>query len=177
MTMKSKGWHSKTPSEATGAIYDANGKKKFTFEGRWDQEIAIINVETRERKSIWKCRQIPPGFENYYFYSEYTMQLNYLNLELMKKICPTDSRLRPDQRALEFQNLKLAGEEKHRLEEKQRARRKLYVAENRIHKPRWFEEKFDIKTNEISYTYSGGYWEERENGKFTNVLDIYSDDL
>lgn len=36
----------------------------------------------------------------------------------------TDSRFRPDQRALEFGDEDLAGDEKHRLEEKQRARRR-----------------------------------------------------
>lgn len=36
----------------------------------------------------------------------------------MKKIAPTDSRLRPDQRALEYGLLDIATEEKLRLEQK-----------------------------------------------------------
>ena len=42
----------------------------------------------------------------------------------MKTLPPTDSRFRTDQRALENGDIDLATQEKHRLEEKQRARRK-----------------------------------------------------
>lgn len=47
---------------------------------------------------------------------QFNSRLNYLNQDLLKRICPTDTRLRPDQRALEFGNVELAREEKHRLE-------------------------------------------------------------
>jgi hypothetical protein len=100
------------------------------------------------------------------------MQLNHLNNHLLKFIAPTDSRLRPDQRALESQNLKLAESEKLRLEEKQRARRKEYHAIGKIHIPRWFEEKIG-EGGEKEYIYLGGYWEAREKGDFQDLLDIY----
>jgi len=43
--------------------------------------------------------------------------LNYLSDGLKEKLPPTDSRLRPDQRALENGETELAIREKHRLEE------------------------------------------------------------
>jgi len=43
---------------------------------------------------------------------------------------PTDSRFRPDQRALENGNYEVASNEKHRLEEKQRAVRRLMEKNN-----------------------------------------------
>jgi hypothetical protein len=46
------------------------------------------------------------------------MQLNYLPNFLKKVIPPTDTRLRPDQRALENGDVKFGNEEKRRLEEK-----------------------------------------------------------
>ncbi len=46
------------------------------------------------------------------------MNLNHLNEELALKIAPTDSRLRPDQKAWENGWSELAASEKHRLEEK-----------------------------------------------------------
>ena len=52
-----------------------------------------------------------------YNFSSFTMQLNLLPETLAEKIAPTDSRLRPDQRALENGNTELAIKEKHRLEE------------------------------------------------------------
>lgn len=52
------------------------------------------------------------------------MLLNHLNKENLAAIAPTDSRLRPDQRALEYRNIEVAASEKNRVEEKQRAKRK-----------------------------------------------------
>ena len=48
------------------------------------------------------------------------MDLNNLNYDLLDKVAPTDSRLRPDQRALEFGQKDLAATEKQRLEQQQR---------------------------------------------------------
>ena len=52
------------------------------------------------------------------------MQLNNFPLSLRDKVAPTDSRYRPDQRALENGNFELGKQEKHRIEEIQRAHRK-----------------------------------------------------
>jgi hypothetical protein len=56
--------------------------------------------------------------------SHFTLQLNYLSSSLVEILPPTDSRRRPDQRALEEGNLRLASEQKNLLEVKQRATRK-----------------------------------------------------
>ena len=53
---------------------------------------------------------------------------------------PTDSRFRPDQRALENGNYETASNEKHRLEEKQRAVRKLMEKKGQNHQPKYFTE-------------------------------------
>ena len=45
--------------------------------------------------------------------------------EMEENIAPTDSRLRPDQRLMENQNWDGANKEKQRLEDKQRAARRL----------------------------------------------------
>jgi len=65
----------------------------------------------------WKCRPKPEQSPNYFFFTEYSLQLNYLPEELKDKLPPTDVRLRPDIRALENGDMKLAAAEKHRLEE------------------------------------------------------------
>lgn len=43
-----------------------------------------------------------------YNFSHFGLQLNYLTEELKERIAPTDSRLRPDQRALENGDTPLA---------------------------------------------------------------------
>ena len=51
--------------------------------------------------------------------------------------CPTDSRKRPDQRLLEEGKVDDAASEKYRLEEKQRAARRLRQSKKEEWKPRW----------------------------------------
>ena len=53
-----------------------------------------------------------------YHMTKFTIQLNNLEDKLAAKLPPTDSRFRPDQRALENGDFDLAGSEKFRLEEK-----------------------------------------------------------
>jgi hypothetical protein len=59
-----------------------------------------------------------------YGMSHFSLQLNYLPNHLVPFLPPTDTRFRPDQRALENGDFKLAADEKHRLEEKQRTIRR-----------------------------------------------------
>ena len=56
--------------------------------------------------------------------SYFMINMNHLSKKNLKNICPTDSRLRPDLRAYEHNDLDLADEEKLRMEENQRKRRK-----------------------------------------------------
>lgn len=59
-----------------------------------------------------------------YGMSTFMLQLNYFPRQLHKQVAPTDTRWRPDQRALENGDINLASDEKNRLEEKQRAVRR-----------------------------------------------------
>ena len=59
-----------------------------------------------------------------YNFTYFTLQLNYLPPGLKERLPPSDSRLRPDQRALEEGDLIKAASEKARLEDKQRKMRK-----------------------------------------------------
>jgi len=69
----------------------------------------------------------------------------------------------------------LAISEKFRLEEKQRARRKIMAAKAEPHVPKWFKERMDDNTGELGWVYSGQYWEQREARKWDKMIDIYSD--
>jgi len=53
-----------------------------------------------------------------YNFTYFTLQLNYLPPGLKERLPPSDSRLRPDQRALEEGDLIKAASEKARLEDK-----------------------------------------------------------
>ena len=67
---------------------------------------------------LWQASPYPARHDYNYFFTNFTLQLNHLTEEMKQKLPRSDSRLRPDQRALEEGNLELAAEEKHRLEEK-----------------------------------------------------------
>jgi hypothetical protein len=90
--------------------------------------------------------------QDYYYFNDYTMLLNHLHKKNLSEIAPTDSRLRPDQRALEYQNLELATTEKHRLEEKQRTRRKEMEKKGAMHQIKWFYLEKDEDGDELFMT-------------------------
>jgi len=127
---------------------------------------------------IWKIHDddfIQTFDENNYKVSKYACNLNNISEVLAGVLPPTDSRLRPDQRALENQNLGLAEQEKKRIEEKQRKRHKIFE-ENKIkYEPKYFYEVLDPLANENVYLYKGDYWKDRNEGKFEDVYQIFLD--
>ncbi|OMJ24905.1 Oxysterol-binding protein-like protein [Smittium culicis] len=123
--------------------------------------------------------------ETVYNFTEFAVTLNEIDDNLSKYIAPTDSRFRPDQRAMEIQEFDLADTEKTRLEEKQRAVRKLRESgELEAWKPRWFVQDTDPDTGTKFWKFTGEYWTERErvateidegktDVKWNNVSDIF----
>ena len=154
-----------------GVIRDVNGNEQFVLGGNWLENLYVINSKTNEKNVLWNI--IPSlNKENYYF-QPFTTDLNNLTEEMKTALPPTDSRFRPDQRLMEEQKIDEASDEKHRLEEKQRAAAKKYKKEGIILKPRYFEETYDDLTGELIYKYKGGYWEDRKNKNFKDFPDIF----
>lgn len=161
-------------SLVNSVIKDASGNVKVKLMGDWkNSSIQYQVVDTGETKEIFRPNPPFPHSEKMYGFGEFSLQLNYLNEEMAVAACPTDSRFRPDQRALEHGNLSVATEEKNRLEEKQRAKRKELETRGGHHVPRWFKETFDPVSNAKVYEYKGGYFEMRNSGKWTDIDDIY----
>ena len=154
-----------------GKIKDINGDVKLLLEGNWTDNIYIINNETKEKTIIWRI--IPSKGKEDFYYQPYTFDLNNLTEEMKKALPPTDSRFRPDQRLMEYQDIDKAGDEKHRLEEEQRARAKQYKKDGFIPKPLYFEETYDDLTGELIYKYKGNYWDMRNNHQFENLPKIF----
>lgn len=95
-----------------------------------------------------------------YGLTRFAINLNYLPKQLKPFLPPTDSRLRPDQRALENGDFKLAAECKNMLEEKQRAVRRYNEKHNITPKPHYFEEWANPHDPEnLYYKYNGKYFE------------------
>jgi len=95
----------------------------------------------------------------------FAVTLNELPDGLRPLLPPTDSRLRPDQRAMEEGKYDLADQEKYRLEEKQRAKRRDREQDSEASEwaPRWFvREECEQDSGEPYWRFTGEYWKERD---------------
>ncbi|KAJ1738918.1 hypothetical protein LPJ78_005359 [Coemansia sp. RSA 989] len=111
---------------------------------------------------LWRINDRPET-NNTYHLTRFAMSLNDRPAELEPFLCPTDSRFRPDQRAMETGEYELADQEKSRLENKQRAtRRRREQGELEPWKPRWFVKDVDEDSGEPYWRFNGEYWAERE---------------
>lgn len=97
---------------------------------------------------LWKNSAKPPGSP--FNLTPFAISLNDCPRETLRPyLCPTDCRLRPDQRAFEIGKYDLANELKQKQEEKQRAtRREREMGVRDGHRPRWFVAQTDGDTGE-----------------------------
>lgn len=116
-----------------------------------------VTVDISAPKDLWCFQKRPPHSKQMYNFTTYAMQLNELHEDQKSLLPPTDSRLRPDCRALENGDLDTATREKIRVEEKQRAaKRERQKNERWI--PRWFKEDMNPYTGQMDWTFTGTYW-------------------
>ena len=168
-----KGWSDSTYGLIDGYAMNSAGKKVIEISGKWTESIWMTNLETKKKELVWKRLPEPPDWENYYCFPLFTLQMNNLTERLKTLIPPTDSRLRPDQRALENGDIKLASDEKFRMEELQRAARKYRANNNIEYKPTYFIEYEDKITKEKIFTFNGKYWHDRETHNWGHLPKIY----
>ncbi|XP_051977534.1 oxysterol-binding protein-related protein 1-like isoform X2 [Xyrauchen texanus] len=120
---------------------------------------------------LWRIAPRPANSAQMYSFTSFAMQLNELDNEIEAVIPKTDSRLRPDIRAMENGDIDLASEEKKRLEEKQRAARKNRSKSDEEWKMRWFHQGPNPHNGSQDWLLasSNGYWDR----DYSQVPDIY----
>ncbi|KAI3374923.1 hypothetical protein L3Q82_021455 [Scortum barcoo] len=122
---------------------------------------------------IWKITPRPENSAKFYAFSTFAMHLNELEKSMEGVIPPTDSRLRPDIRAMENGDIDLASAEKKRLEEKQRMARKNRTKSTEEWKTRlvteWFQQGPNPHNKAQDWLYLKGYWDRN----YTHMPDIY----
>jgi hypothetical protein len=196
---KPRGWKASSAYQITGRVNDANGQTRFSLGGRWNNKIYARftpgyeeTVEepksgvSRRRGSVndpnqaflvWEANPRPAGIP--FNLTPFVLTFNDINDNIRPWLPPTDSRLRPDQRAMEDGEYDFAATEKNRLEEKQRARRREREQNGEVFVPHWFEKKKCEVTGEEFWAFNGRYWEERERAKtgeaWKGVEDIFND--
>lgn len=137
----------------SGTVHSSSGAIDAIIEGRWDESLAR-KLGPSHLHVLWKISTFPKNALDYYGFTSWGITLNEITSDLADKLPPTDSRYRPDVRALEEGKLDLAESEKTRVEELQRERRRQGM--NRS--PKWFKQVGD------EWEYVGGYWEQRAKG-------------
>ena len=140
-------------NQVVGTVFSPEGQAASQLEGKWD-EAMTQKLDSQHLRVLWRITPFPRNVSEYYGFTAFGITLNEITPDLEGRLPPTDSRLRPDVRALEEGNVDLAEDEKHRVEELQRERRR----RGQERKPRWFK-----KVGE-EWQYIGGYWEERAHG-------------
>ncbi|RVE61923.1 hypothetical protein OJAV_G00175370 [Oryzias javanicus] len=118
---------------------------------------------------IWKITPRPENSAKFYAFSTFAMQLNELDKIMEEALPSTDSRLRPDIRAMENGDIDLASAEKKRLEEKQRMARKNRSKSTEEWKIRWFQQGTNPHNKAQDWIYLKGYWDRN----YTHMPDIY----
>ncbi|WVR00350.1 hypothetical protein IAU59_007493 [Kwoniella sp. CBS 9459] len=160
LTFKPRGWRGKDAFEIKGNVVGADGRTAWDIAGRWDTQLiarragtsAPLEVDTtfsstqKEYMLLWRNSEKPKAPFNL---TPYACTLNDIPQGLRQYLCPTDCRLRTDQRAFENAEYDRAQELKTLNEEKQRMTRKLR-AEGKLppHEPRWFDPQIDDDTGE-----------------------------
>jgi hypothetical protein len=167
LVLKKRGWFSKDIHQVSGYVKDSEGNVKVHVEGCWSESMKISNLDTGEELIAYSVPPPLPEYEYSYFFSEFAMQLN-LPPDLLENIAPTDSRRRPDQRALENADLELAAREKQRVEEKQRTARKAREERAEEWKPTWF-----MLNDDGDWVYKGGFWQAKQYNNFEACPDIF----
>ncbi|XP_057377919.1 oxysterol-binding protein-related protein 1-like isoform X1 [Daphnia carinata] len=133
-------------------------------DGEIPKSSSTISLEIPNSTTLWEADPRPSYSSEYYHFTLFAMALNELPPpETGIKICPTDSRFRPDIRLMEEGQIERAAQEKTRLEEKQRESRKARRSrKEKEERARWFKLGVHPLTKQESWFYRGGFWETKE---------------
>ncbi|ESK93404.1 oxysterol-binding protein [Moniliophthora roreri MCA 2997] len=187
LTFKPRGWRGKDAYEISGQVLDSRGRVVLDIAGRWNSQLIArtagsgtgelhpdlpVSGATSPSASpefflLWRNSEKPSGTP--FNLTPFALTLNDCPKDTLKPyICPTDCRLRPDQRAFETGYYEQANDLKLEQEEKQRAtRRAREEGQLPPHRPRWFTAETDGDTGERVWTPSRvdgklEYWDERQ---------------
>lgn len=200
---KVRGWSTKSKDENSvqAIIKDKTGVECYKITGRYVESLYVEDLRSGEKWSVFNAPAKPQNYDKMFGMNILSLQLGVLSEALQAKLPPTDCRLRPDMRAWELADLKLATEEKNRMENNQRSRRKLvkeilknaggqadFSDERTYYTPKFFEKTEQVEGKKTVFTYkprkSGPndeasqylYWQMREQREWPGVPRIYDDD-
>lgn len=153
---------SRSTNKVEAAVTNSEGHVVHTIFGTWNE--ALYLGDPPSAICIWRANPMPEDYEQYYGFTQFTVELNELNESLRLHLPPTDTRFRPDQRLLEEGDITGAEEQKERIESLQRERRRILQESNMTHEPRFFKRAADD-----SWITNDTYWNLREDFGFSKL--------
>lgn len=194
--LKQRGWKASSAYQLSGHVDDVKGQSHWAIGGHWNSKIfakkihGSLNIERRDSLIVsgseqGKVSQDPYSGNKFLVWeaaprptvpfnlTSFAITLNGVDETLTPWLAPTDTRLRPDQRAMEDGRYSEAGDEKHRVEEKQRAARKQRETNKEVYKPNWFIKKKHPITGDNFWEFQGKYWAMRKERQLKDAGDIF----
>ncbi|CAB1333893.1 unnamed protein product, partial [Coregonus sp. 'balchen'] len=149
-------------NEVEGTITDHKGKVIHRLFGKWNE--GVYCGDPPSATCIWRANAMPADHEQYYGFTKFAMELNELDPSLKLLLPPTDTRLRLDQRLLEEGNVEAAEEQKQKVEQQQRDRRRVLDENSMTHEPRFFR-----KSKDDTWVSNNTYWDLRRDPGFAHL--------
>lgn len=175
VNFKSGGMFSGRSEDVTIQIYDpvsGDAPISLGLTGKWTESLK----RTDTGAVVWQTGALVPDAQKVYGFTTFAAALNEVTEVESGFLPPTDSRLRPDQEVLERNEVDKAEGLKARLEERQRARRKVLESHGQTWKSQWFEKVSDAagEGDELwRLKERGGYWERRAKGDWDGVQPVF----
>lgn len=180
-TFKAGGMFAGRSEDVTVQVFDATGSVlPYGATGKWTDKLDFTSNGQPTGKTAWKVGPLVDHAAKHYGLTTFAAALNQLTTIEDGHVAPTDSRYRPDQKALEEGDLDRAEALKARLEERQRSRRRVMEEHGEEWRPRWFnkvdaEDAKAMGDEEVWRLKGGreGYWECRERGGWEGCVDVF----
>ncbi|WOL20352.1 oxysterol-binding protein-related protein 3A-like [Canna indica] len=173
------GWFGASRYEVDGYVYDAEEEPKVMMTGKWNESMSCQPCDKEgeplpgsELKEVWRVAAAPKNDKFQYTY--FAHKINSFETA-PKNMLASDSRLRPDRFALEKGDTSKSSSEKSRLEEKQRAEKRIREANGHQFTPKWFNMTSEITPTPWGdlelYEYNGRYDEHRAKIDSSNSIE------
>jgi hypothetical protein len=180
-TFKAGGMFAGRSEDVSVQVFDHGGSVlPCGAQGKWTTDLQLTSNGQPTGKTVWRVGELVDKPTQHYGFTTFAASMNQVTPIESNRLPPTDSRLRPDQKAHEDGELDRAEGLKARLEERQRARRRVMEEHGEDWVPRWFvkagpEEASALGDEEVWRLRGGkeGYWECREQGAWEGITDVF----
>ncbi|CAI7884260.1 unnamed protein product [Closterium sp. NIES-53] len=160
------GWFGAGRYEVDGYVYDSSEEPKMLITGKWNESLSYQPcdhegepLEGSTLTEVWRLTDLPE--DDKFQFTHFARKLNSFETA-PPSLLPSDSRLRPDRKALEEGDLNQSASEKYRLEEHQRAEKREREQRKDAFVPKWF-----CSSGETAVT----PWGDLEVYEFTGLYD------